>query len=549
MTQGVSDRPPADIHPYPPDGPPTGAPGAPAGPAARPPGPDSPRAGAPTISPAEFARVLQQHRSPVLQEATADAYYQTIQAAGIDPAVALAAFEQASAYGTARPDALRRAKNWGGLRVGPEGNLGRATHPVRTRKAGTFRGYEHWMDSLRDWCDLLPATPPAPAPDTGTPAPATGVRDLAAAAAAPDLAPAADTAARDLAPAGATAMPALGQHVGWNDRPHGPEFPFKSTPTISPAVFTGVLQAYNSPALLQVAALDLYRAPLGVGINPAVALAFFEHESQCGTGTAQDSPVAAAGANNWGNLRTSRGRAIGTVTVARYGSFAKYRNYLDSLLDWCDLINANFGNMTIRQALQIYAPRSDGNDPDGYATRVQLRIAKWDNDSGAFDIPGTSPPGPPDPNQDITPNYRLLGPPTIGVERFIQVLTDAASPTIIEASGDIYYTLAATNGVDPMVALAFFGQESNYGTDPGAADRKNWGNLWDAHANAFGTYPSWVDGLRDWCARLQGPAYTAQGTPTIGSIVPIYQPAGARQNGNAWYINQICDRIRQLRGN
>jgi hypothetical protein len=145
------------------------------------------------------------------------------------------------------------------------------------------------------------------------------------------------------------------------------------------------------------------------------------------------------------------------------------------------------------------------------------------------------------------PDFLLVGPASSSADTFTQALTDAHSPVLDEAAGTDYYNLCINNGVDPAVALAFFAQESNYGTAPGAADRKNWGNLWDPQANAVQTYSSWRAGLADWCHRLQGPAYTAHGAPTISSIVPIYQPAGARDHGNDWYIGQIRDKIIGLR--
>ena len=60
----------------------------------------------------------------------------------------------------------------------------------------------------------------------------------------------------------------VGQHIGVNDRPHGPDFPIMSTPTISPAVFEAWLKARRSPALDEAPALTYYRAVLSRGINP-----------------------------------------------------------------------------------------------------------------------------------------------------------------------------------------------------------------------------------------------------------------------------------------
>ncbi|HUS14166.1 MAG TPA: glycosyl hydrolase [Chloroflexia bacterium] len=350
-------------------------------------------------------------------------------------------------------------------------------------------------------------------------------------------------------------MPDLGIARDLGARPHGPDFPIQSVPTISLDVFAGVLKAHGSPALHEAAALAYYKAALDRGINPAVALAFFEHESQCGT----EGPVAAAGAKNWGNLRPRNdgtiGRAAGKVST-EFGVFRRYATFIDGLLDWCDLMLSVYAGMSIREALKIYAPASDQNDPNSYAATVLRRIAKWDADSGDFALPGQAPapsprpapPAPVTPGADAPADFPLMAPPTMSVETFTAVLTGTGSPALEEADGATFYNLAASNGIDPTVALAFFQQESNCGTADGAAERKNWGNLWDAGAGALGIYPSWLLSLRDWCARLQGPAYTAQGRPTIASIVPIYRPAGAQQHGNAWYIGQLSARISRLHG-
>ncbi|HMA34512.1 MAG TPA: hypothetical protein VKY74_08525, partial [Chloroflexia bacterium] len=145
-------------------------------------------------------------------------------------------------------------------------------------------------------------------------------------------------------------------------------------------------------------------------------------------------------------------------------------------------------------------------------------------------------------------DYPLIGPPTMSLETFTAVLTATGSPALQEASGDAYYNMCVSNAVDPTVALAFFQQESNCGTADGSADRKNWGNLWDPDTNAVAIYPSWQLSLRDWCNRLQRPVYTAHGSPTIATIVPIYRPAGAQQHGNAWYLSQLAARISRLYG-
>jgi hypothetical protein len=170
-----------------------------------------------------------------------------------------------------------------------------------------------------------------------------------------------------------------------NIRPQGPEYPVESVPTISPAVFEAVLKSRNSPALQQgFSAQDLYNAALKTGINPAIPLAFFFHESQLGT-----AGIATLGINNWGNLRpvgTYVGRGIG-IQDTEYGKFRRYRNYYDSLLDWIDLmLGPKYRGKSLREALQIYAPSSDGNNPSSYASAVMQLVDAWNKRSGTFEL-------------------------------------------------------------------------------------------------------------------------------------------------------------------
>ena len=288
----------------------------------------------------------------------------------------------------------------------------------------------------------------------------------------------------------------LGQHVGVNDRPHGPDFPFVGVPTISPAVFEAWLRARRSPALDEAPALAYYRAAMSKGINPGVALAFFHHESQCGG----DTSIIPPGTRNWGNLRPrndgSLGRGVRKVSTS-VGVFRGYNSWLDGLLDWCDLWYLNiYKGKTITQALQI-APSGDGNNPHGYANTVLTLLKQWDQQSGDFDIPGDDSTPAPTPAPAPAPTLAdipLLGPPSIPVDTFTKTLSDAGSPVLQEADGADFFNLCVTAGVDPAVALAFFGQISQYGTAAGAADRKNWGNLWDPQANAVRTYSAWREG-------------------------------------------------------
>jgi hypothetical protein len=129
-------------------------------------------------------------------------------------------------------------------------------------------------------------------------------------------------------------------------------------------------------------------------------------------------------------------------------------------------------------------------------------------------------------------SLRLRAAPSIPLERFAQILQNNGSLILSEAPADTFYNLCVQNGVDPAIALAFFGLETRYGTAGDAPNLKNWGMLWDKRAGRLGTYATWQDGLADWLRRVQGPAYLAAGEPTLASIVPIYRPFGLKQYNN-----------------
>gem|GEM_PF-2130987 len=339
-------------------------------------------------------------------------------------------------------------------------------------------------------------------------------------------------------PAIAAAGLAPSRRIGWNDRPHGPDFPMVSAPTISPAVFAAWLQGHHSPALAEADALTYYQAVLQRGINPAMALAFFHHESQCGTDPG--GVVVRYQTKNWGNLRPGQdgsiGRASGRTPQTDWGVFRRYSSWLAGLLDWCDLwFIPLYRGKSLREALVDYAPPGDHNNPQGYAATVLGLLAQWDQESGAFDLPDAAPERPAD--------YPLLGAASIRWETFRDTLLAAHSPTLEEADSIDYYRLCTSNGVDPAVALAFFGQETAYGTQPGATANQNWANLWDAAQHCTAVFPTWVAGLREMCTRWQAPPFTDGGPPTVASIVPHHR--GARPD-NVDYIREVNDRMAAL---
>lgn len=145
---------------------------------------------------------------------------------------------------------------------------------------------------------------------------------------------------------------------------------FKSQPRIGKGSFTRILTAAGSPAAPH--GDELYDIIVGYGLDPAVALAFFQHESQfCTTGR-----CARAELRNWGMLR----RAIRAGRGAGAGEgFVRYGSWHDGVRDWCELMLGYVarGMETVEKAVPVYAPAADGNTPTAYIGAIRRQVAAW----------------------------------------------------------------------------------------------------------------------------------------------------------------------------
>lgn len=131
--------------------------------------------------------------------------------------------------------------------------------------------------------------------------------------------------------------------------------------------FLAVLGRYNSPAAAEGAAIYARLAEL-YGIDPAVALAFFIHESSAGTAGRAVKTL------NWGNVRRGAGRQLG-----ERDGFAYYDSWLASALDWGQILIERYmgrwGLHTVERIIPTYAPSSDNNKPDRYIDAVRMTVA------------------------------------------------------------------------------------------------------------------------------------------------------------------------------
>jgi hypothetical protein len=151
---------------------------------------------------------------------------------------------------------------------------------------------------------------------------------------------------------------------------------FRSPPRISQAQFVSVLERFHSPCA--PIAAECYNIVRGHGLDPAVALGFFAHESTFGTkGVAVET-------KSWGNVRKAfrPERAIGSHPR----NFAIFRSWQDSLDDWCERINQRYiderGLDTIEKAIPVYAPSDDNNNVQRYIEHVTELIHKWSKEDG-----------------------------------------------------------------------------------------------------------------------------------------------------------------------
>ncbi|MBA3947096.1 MAG: glucosaminidase domain-containing protein [Herpetosiphonaceae bacterium] len=128
-------------------------------------------------------------------------------------------------------------------------------------------------------------------------------------------------------------------------------------------------------------ATQIYQLGAQATIDPAFALAIWDHESQFGT------TGAAVANHNMGNLICDA--ALHPPATGCNGRWAVYAAWPDAISDWYGYINRRYiskGLTTVEQILYVYAPPSE-NNTQGYITTVETLMRQWG--SG---VVGTTPP-------------------------------------------------------------------------------------------------------------------------------------------------------------
>jgi hypothetical protein len=137
--------------------------------------------------------------------------------------------------------------------------------------------------------------------------------------------------------------------------------------SISRATFKQFLQELNSPALPEADAM--YQACVEEGCDPALVLAFFEHESSGGL------HGVAALTKSIGNIRCTDGYSC--YTTEGNGSFRQYVSWSEGVRDWTRLLRMykdDWKRVTLEDIIPKYAPQADNNDEAAYIAAVKKRV-------------------------------------------------------------------------------------------------------------------------------------------------------------------------------
>ena len=144
-------------------------------------------------------------------------------------------------------------------------------------------------------------------------------------------------------------------------------------PTITAAQIERVLAEYNSPAVGH--GQEMYDLGLKYGINPAVSLAFFIHESSAG------SNPAWAGWKPDGTTTHNIGNIICTPGWSCFGRFREYATWGEGIEDWYKLIKelyvGEWQRKTVEDIIPKYAPASDNNNESAYIDAVKNMVSQW----------------------------------------------------------------------------------------------------------------------------------------------------------------------------
>lgn len=140
--------------------------------------------------------------------------------------------------------------------------------------------------------------------------------------------------------------------------------------------------------------------------------------------------------------------------------------------------------------------------------------------------------------------YTVVGSPTVNADFIDHVLAHYHSPAT--GKGKVLYDDGVKYDIDPAFALAFFMQESTFGTQGIAKVTHSLGNIraTEGHPSYGGyrLYHSWEEGIDDWY-QLIANLYVGQwGLSTVDQIIPVYAP-NSDNNDESAYIQNVKNAV------
>jgi len=136
-------------------------------------------------------------------------------------------------------------------------------------------------------------------------------------------------------------------------------------------------------------------------------------------------------------------------------------------------------------------------------------------------------------------SHSLVGGPSISASFINTVLSNNGSPAA--GTGQDMYTLGVEYGIDPVYALAFFKEESSFGTTGVAQVTHSIGNSRCSAGYScylgYRAYGSWQEGYQDWYQLIKNLYIGQWGKSTVEEIIPTYAPPS--ENDTQSYIDNI----------
>lgn len=150
------------------------------------------------------------------------------------------------------------------------------------------------------------------------------------------------------------------------------DYTLQAAPSLKPEQIDQILATYGSPAV--GTGQDWYELGQKYNIDPAIAVAFFVHESSAGTNPAW------AGLKSDGSTTHNVGNIICAGYARCYGRFRDYASWREGIEDWYRLIDVEYikgrGHQTIADVIPVYAPAFE-NDVQNYINVVEKLVDDW----------------------------------------------------------------------------------------------------------------------------------------------------------------------------